>query len=285
MSKYTELEEQALKAAREGKKLSVTQSATEDGKPPVVTLAELAAGSTVNSPKDPDETDIMPRPGTVMGGEKFEKSDEPAASSEIDDLKRAVFGPEEKEETPAAETAADNDEAASTSRTVICQRCGWNTDHTPREVPTDEDKVEFIQSVLGERRFEKKMSFLDSKVEIMYQLPSVEEEDNLYRQLNKMVESGEIKTQAENTLLLTKCRLGMSVVEVTLDGKTRTYKKPEDMVDASFDFRCLAKDMSGKWPTSLQAMASEGLRRVDEVYMTLVARAYDPDFWGGLSEE
>lgn len=91
----------------------------------------------------------------------------------IDDLEDKA-----KEETQGVTKIDDKAE-----HSVICPHCGWDTRKKELTEVTDDDKANFVQSLLGGLRFKKTYSLFGGKLRIVYRTLTTYESDMAYKQV------------------------------------------------------------------------------------------------------
>lgn len=106
----------------------------------------------------------------------------------IDDLisSSSPKKPEEiKHETPTETTAtADGSGSGIVPKgPVICPHCGWDTNNKELTEVTDEDKMDFVQSILGGIRFKKVYSVFGGMLTVTFRSLTTAESDMAYKQL------------------------------------------------------------------------------------------------------
>lgn len=66
---------------------------------------------------------------------------------------------------------------------VVCPHCGWDTNNKELTEVTDEDKMDFVQSILGGIRFKKVYSVFGGMLTITFRALTTAESDMAYKQL------------------------------------------------------------------------------------------------------
>lgn len=299
--KFTEFEKQAMEAKRQGKRISVDEKDAGEG-PPVVSLTEFA-GSDVPppapGPASPDSAEpaepaepIEPTP-PVIQSEPSQASQE-ASEAEMEQMKAAVFGKVEgstdqqkKKEDEEGEEQSDESERLFEQKQ--CPRCGWVLENQALNEPTAEDKLEFMESILGNRRFVRRIEFLGGRLKATYRTVLVKEEDAITEYLNSQMDRKTIQNEGEWAVAYHRCRLVTMLQELELGGEVKkydtivTWAENEDNLVGGLK-KALDKVPAG-WPLSIHGLLVQGMTAVDEIYNVLMSRAYDPNFWEGQTEE
>jgi hypothetical protein len=106
----------------------------------------------------------------------------------IDDLISTTPQPK-KEEAPKA-TAEPEKPNVPVSETglvnhgpSLCPHCGWDTTKTELTEVSDDDKMDFVQSILGGIRFKKSYAVFGGKITIVFRSLTTAESDMAYKQL------------------------------------------------------------------------------------------------------
>ena len=121
-----------------------------------------------------------------------EQSQEPAPNPKIfktpeviDDL--IENKPAVKEEPPKQEDTVkfDSDPSGMFSKDaiVVCPHCGWDTRKEDVTEISDDDKLAFVQTILGGNRFKKKYSLFGGNLTVTFRALSTAESDMAYKQL------------------------------------------------------------------------------------------------------
>lgn len=116
----------------------------------------------------------------------------------------APLPPEYKEED-VAETTTTND---------ICMHCGWNNNNPVISV-TDNDKLIFLQSFLGQKLFSKHYSIMDGKISFMFRSLTVKEIDAIYAEAFKFREQVGIRTSEDFYEFINRMRLNLQLIRFT----------------------------------------------------------------------
>lgn len=287
----TPFEQQALDARREGKKVEVMQQKIP-GQAPVVSLREFA-GVPVGEAPIPAPAPELPATQELVSEVRHAAErtpvSAPVTSEDLEQLKTAIYGAVKpavvEEEVPVVSSPAPD----VGLRPVKCPRCYWDLDALINE-PTTEDKLEFVESTLGNRRFTKEVPMLGGKVKVLFRTMTVEEDDAVTDFINEEVIAKRISTGADWSLWFTRCRMVTMLQQLTLADAVQKFPvvnaanyKPDEAIKNDSPLRRAMREVPTKWPLSIQGMVIQSMAKVDEVYTTLMARAYDTNFWDGLT--
>lgn len=114
----------------------------------------------------PDIEGELPADDVLVGPPALGSPDEdvelmglPSLAAEIDAEQQATEEEKKKfEEAVAARQAKQ-----------FCPHCGQDTSKSPEETPTEDDKVAFVEAILGGTRFERQYAMMGGKVTVRYQ--------------------------------------------------------------------------------------------------------------------
>lgn len=294
--KFTEFEKQAMEARRQGKKVSVDQQDMEDG-PPVVSLSEFAGSDAppppAPGPAQPEQAPptsgpAQPEPPIVQ---QAPPQNEQASEADVEQMKTAVFGKVEEPTEEGQEKSKEEqpEEKERLFKQKQCPRCGWVLENQALHEPTDEDKLEFMESILGNRRFTRRVDFLGGRLKATYRTVLVQEEDAIAEYLNGQMERKTIQNEGEWAVAYHRCRLVTMLQKLEIGEDVKKYDtivKWAENEDTLADGLKVALDkVPAGWPLSIHGILVQGMMAVDEIYNILMSRAYDPNFWEGQAEE
>lgn len=198
-------------------------------------------------------------------------------------------------EEPVVE-APPAEEAPSDPPMVIlpfCPRCGWDMRHKFDVEISDLDKQDFLASVLGNTRFERRFELMGGKVVLVFRSILAEENRLIHRQLVLDQDAKTVMTEAEWFLQLMEYRLACSLARIETDtGRvlhdvpalsevkhTPPADKPlETALIGLHEFvnnKVLAHEV-------MRRLAGVHLRQFQRVVEGLEAMALEPSFWHGI---
>lgn len=198
---------------------------------------------------------------------------------------------------PAAEAAAP----VPSTIPAFCPACGHNMkDVTPIEIPTDEDKQDWLRYVLGAKRFYKTYEAMGGKLKVTLRTRLGGEVDDVFKQLRADIDSGKIQqamipaTDAAYMTRLSRLLLTVSLAKLEAEGQPvrvlpelteEAYPKSGEKDERTLVIRAhdaLFKDMG----EALLSIIVHQLRRFEAMTATMVRRSADVNFWlpaGGAS--
>ena len=287
--KFTKMEREAMEAKRRGNQVEVNKQEVTDA-PPVVTLREFTADTRETPEAAPGPLPPPPVSATTAAEPVVPESiaapqgDSAVSEADIEALKNSAFG------TPEAELPAEPDEdpvpvaehKSMFSRTD-CPRCGWNLDNDEVEMPTEEDKLEFMESILGDRRFCREVSLLGGRVCPTYRTVLVAEEDAITAHLNELMDRKTVQNEAEWSLAYCRARLVTMLKSVSIEGTRKKYKEISEHAGATplEKLRVALEEVPKGWTLAVHGLLVQGMEATNAVYKALMSRAYDPNFWEG----
>lgn len=288
--KLTDMEKEALRRSREGKKMTGVQHNTPTGKP-VVDLVEEAQGIEPMQVPGTSEIGLVDpaklREQLAAEEERRTQTEEEqeVTSADLDKLRALAIGDAESDkEIP--EEGADREEVEAIGPKK-CDRCGWEIGKNSKEQPTEEDKQEFMRSILGERRFEKELTYLDGAVRVRYRSTMSSEEDMMVKTLRAMVVEGDVTTPEEWNLKYRYLQLIFCLKAIYIDDKVHEFGEvtfeEHKYLEQQDSFKAAAERLK-KVPTTVRALLNDGLLRFNDVTVALTMRTHDADFWKGPTD-
>ncbi len=196
----------------------------------------------------------------------------------------AQVPPEPKKEEPKLESTSSGGEVKITN----CPHCGWKVDDLNDPDPSSEDKLSFVQAVLGGTRFKKRYDFFDGNLVIVFRSLSTLEADVAFTQTAYDARQNGFLDEGQYFRTLMDYRLCMGIESIaSSEGK---FEVPETLTD---DFKT---DKPPKNATKLTyivpyiyetVLKTENLRRTigaafyrfQRLVEKLEVRADDPNFW------
>lgn len=135
----------------------------------------------------------------------------------------AAPAPEDKKES-APVNEPDN-VAGGVPAQTHCQHCGWPLSNTDIHA-SEEDKYIFLQSILGQVRFEKEYQLFGGKMKVVFRTLSTAESDLVYRQMAIDMKNGKVDSGADYWFYLMTYRLACGLAKIDTE-KTGPIVVPE----------------------------------------------------------
>lgn len=207
----------------------------------------------------------------------------------IDDKPKKQATAPSLEDTKAAE---DDTDLLSKNSIVVCPHCGWDTRKEELVEITEDDKLDFVQSILGGIRFKKVYELFGGRLKVTFRALTTAESDTAYKQLiidaQNDVQSKIIGDSSFywRTLMAYRSVMGVEKIEsdaniievppvLEIDVDEEDYPKPNTKIYALFD-----KLVEQIMPTELMRST---ITHVYTEFQTLCEKlqvmAESPDFW------
>jgi hypothetical protein len=140
----------------------------------------------------------------------------------------------------------------NTDAAIICPHCGWDTRKKEMVEVTDDDKMDFVQSILGGIRFKKVYELFGGRLRVTFRTLTTAESDMAYKQL---IVDAQNDVQSKilgdtsfywRTLMAYRAIIAVEKVESSeniveippvneIDVDEDSYKKPNTKLSALFD--------------------------------------------------
>lgn len=181
-------------------------------------------------PNDPSIGDAIKHILAASGSET-EVTD---STKTISDDQAVEFVAEQwKQHKEAKEEPKVEDKPATTgavSPSIKCKHCGFDQSKPePAENPSYEDKLGFLQCVLGQIRFKKRYPLFNGKVVVTFRTLTTEEADLANTQLALDTQSGLVLDEAAFFRTLADYRLVLALDELYVEGQGKIFEAPEDI--------------------------------------------------------
>jgi hypothetical protein len=162
----------------------------------------------------------------------------------------------------------------------ICPRCRWDT----REVPVpvgEEDKKEYIRSILGDSCFSKEYSIFGGEFKIKFTDLISTEADNLVRVLTNITDDPLFLAKA------IKIKIIFGLVSFSR-GTTDTIPDRDRLLDENLDVADYLKiynELVGELPETLCGMMAKLYNDFTNLIISLAESAFDENFWKGAGRD
>lgn len=134
-----------------------------------------------------------------------------------EELQKAAQEKEAAKNSPSSTTNATT--AGGLPEKANCQHCGWDLKKDEPEQATDLDKLNFVQSVLGQIPFKKQYELLGGRMLVTFRSLSSEESDMTFTQVAWDAGRGDILEEGQYFRTLTDYRMVLSLSSIkTADG-------------------------------------------------------------------
>jgi len=227
--------------------------------------------------------------------EAYERVAGASAGPEIVDDRESLETTVPAPETPAVEPEEISTLGAAdpTFTLPFCPRCGWDMQSKFDVDITDEDKVDFLATLLGGSRFSRDYELAGGKMIVRLRSMLADENFLVQRQLLLDQNDGEILTEAEWFMRMGEYRMACSLASVT-DGNGKIVVANPELQDLQFtppaDKPTQTALVLARQQVNGKALAHEVTRRLIMVHLrkfqrlveALEAVALEPSFWNGI---
>lgn len=160
----------------------------------------------------------------------------PADIADGPDIKAFMKNVEERQATLAQDQPKDVNElpsAGGMEEPTHCQHCGWERSRPDPENPSELDKLNFIQSVLGQISFKKSYDLLNGRVQVVFRTLSSSESDMAFTQVAYDVGRGEVLDEGQYFRTITDYRMCMGLS--ALKSGSEAIELPDSVADWQTD--------------------------------------------------
>ena len=171
----------------------------------------------------------------------------------------------------------------------FCPRCGWNTSKPFSVDPTEEDKISFVRSVLGNKQFTKEMYAMGDKLIFTFRSLKQNEIDAIAKQVDKDLEAAYTGNTTENdqalasklSTLLAVESAKYSMVFSLLKVNDQEFTPPE--LDGK-DLEVLREEFNKQFNGQVYSIMMLKYFRFEELINKLSDMAENPNFWRTTDE-
>lgn len=193
------------------------------------------------------------------------------------------------EDDPPSETGLDMPSAIF----PFCPRCGWDMKQKYDVEITDNDKEDFLATLLGGSRFKRAYEIAGGRMKIVFRSMLADENFMVQRQLLLDQNNNEIFSEAEWFLRLAEYRMACSLESIADASGKLIYANPE-LQDIKFtppeDKPTQTPLVVARQTVNSKALAHEVTRRLiatqlrqfQRLVEALEAMALEPSFWNGI---
>lgn len=223
-----------------------------------------------------------------------------AAPEVVDDreTQTAEAAPAEAE-SPAPEVVIEDDPPSETGLDMpsavfpFCPRCGWDMKQKYDVDIDDNDKEDFLATLLGGARFKRAYEIAGGRIKIVFRSMLADENFMVQRQLLLDQNNNEIFSEAEWFLRLAEYRMACSLESIADASGKLIYANPE-LQELKFtppeDKPTQTPLVLARQTVNSKALAHEVTRRLiatqlrqfQRLVEALEAMALEPSFWNGI---
>jgi hypothetical protein len=237
-----------------------------------------------------DKTTASMSPSVADAYKKMQEQKENAPQI-IDDRAEQSAGDSEIEKEPDVEIATARPQVNDDQIPIVsfCPRCGWDMRIKFDVVPTDRDKEDFLATLLGGARFQKRYELFGGRVVVTFRSVLAEENKLIYRQLVLDQANGTVNTEAEWFVQLMDYRLACALDTIAdKNGKVIAVVPELDMAASTKEKTALVDQLA---LINKNVLAQEATRRLvglqlrqfQRLIEAIEAMAVEPSFWNGIA--
>lgn len=144
----------------------------------------------------------------------------------------------------------------------------------PEEPPvSDEDKLAFVESILGEKPYSKSYQLFGGKVSATFQDRSVGDSEAIYARLDEDYSAGKIKSEEQWQIGLERYHMACGLKSVKIASSNQN-----EVIDLRGDFKERLQRLM-QLPQPVYRALMNASRAFEGEVNFLVEKANDPDFW------
>lgn len=162
-----------------------------------------------------------------------------------------------------------------------CPRCGWELEQELEIVPTDEDRVQFIESVCSGQQFKREYELFGGNVRFEFHTKEVVVVEGIGRAVKDLVRM-EVLTTAEEMVYVTNLLSYITAISYIEMSGERLALPPLD--PESNDFYDKARESIKMFPEMVSYAVKEKYREFEALVNHLTANADNPKYWRGIND-
>lgn len=124
------------------------------------------------------------------------------------------------------EIVVNSEQKMATARNV-CNHCGWDQANPVIPEPEANDKLIFLQAIIGQKVFSKRYSLFDGNLRVTFRSLTVKEIDSLYSEAFKAQKAGVIETASDYYEYLNRQRLFLQLVGLSSNNSALHITLPD----------------------------------------------------------
>lgn len=203
-------------AAAAGHVMSEQRQATESR-----SQIAQAGGHQVQMSAAPPAPPARPATGSVPDVDHVaQAAPPPQATPQMDETPAASPEPSVDPEAPSEAPQAPEADPGSAAM-AYCPHCGWDMAAEDIPDPEEEDRLTFLQSVLGQQSFQKRYKLFGGAMVVGFRTLTSQEIDAVYKQVFQEREDGELKSDIEYWERINRYRLYLQIAFTQAGDKLR----------------------------------------------------------------
>lgn len=207
------------------------------------TLEQVLTDLGHNLTPKPEETPVEPEI-VFSGGETKEPPPLPTeAPIRVVEEAKAVFEPkivpevelppppaaDEGPSVPPPADGEDEEDDAPSTINHICVQCGWDQNVPVIPEPEHQDKIGFLQAILGQQVFSKRYALFGGNLRVTFRTLTIREIDTLYQETFRAQKAGIISTSADYYEYLNRQRLFLQLTALAATQTALHIKLPDGL--------------------------------------------------------
>lgn len=267
-AKQAELEQAIRQAAAQQEALRQQQAAMIPDAAPSVNQALAAAQGFAPI----EDLSLPPAPATQP---TTPTATTPTATTPTATTTRPV--PTTVSETPVARAGLDHQ--------THCPQCSWELTQPVVAEPTRDDKLMFLQALLGHRRFYYDKRLLGGHIQVRFRSLTSLEVDAIYQQIAADVKAGKLEGQIGLAFAVSAYRMALSLDSVRFlgAGGGQVCNVPELGGDQTVESITTYVNSQALQAAALRNAVSSEYAKFSRLLERLEANADSPDFWQGIA--
>jgi len=170
------------------------------------------------------EVSLEPTPAPVL----------PVGDNNIPNFEETIQPEFEPPPAPEQPQQADEGEAAAQelkpgTLRQICVQCGWDQERPTIPEPEHQDKIAFLQAVLGQKVFSKRFAIFGGHLRLTFRTLTIREIDALYQETFRAQKAGLISTAVDYYEYLNRLRLYLQLTSMSSAQTAMQIKLPEGL--------------------------------------------------------
>jgi hypothetical protein len=169
-----------------------------------------------------------------------------------------------------------------------CPHCGWDIATPDIPDPTEDDKLWYLQAILGNVRFEKAYSLLNGALEFEFREITIPQSDAIYAQVGRDLAGDDKATVEKFVELFRRYRLALQLKSIRRDKSLLVIPNDFDVSPGKIGdtLKLLSSVIASKVLTSITVanLAMQSMDRFNRLISKLEACAERENFWPAASQ-
>jgi hypothetical protein len=144
---------------------------------------------------------------------------------------------------------------------------------------TDADKEAFFKCFLSDSPFFYDQSLLDGKLVVKFKTLTVEESDDVFRQINLDIKADKAPKDDSYLQTIVQYRLGLSVAEINRQPFAPDFQKDKVAVEGNVTYVSQRAALLKQWPVPKLVAVIDAFNDFEKKTTYLIDQALNADFW------